>query len=137
VEEGHALVPTFTAFAVINLLETHLEDLVDFEFTAKMEDGLDAIANGQRDPGPWLHDFYHGQPGAKKNGDHIADIGLKALIGSGWEAIDARAVCSVELGTERNRVSGCSPGWGATALRASRGLAISGRPSPTTFRRTS
>jgi DNA topoisomerase-1 len=97
-KKGTALVPTFTAFAVINLLETHLEDLVDFAFTAKMEDGLDAIANGQRDPGPWLHDFYFGQPGAKKNGDHIADIGLKALIGSGWEAIDARAVCSVELG---------------------------------------
>jgi DNA topoisomerase-1 len=97
-KKGTALVPTFTAFAVINLLETHLEDLVDFAFTAKMEDGLDAIANGQRDPGPWLHDFYFGQPGAKKNGDHIADIGLKALIGSGWDAIDARAVCSVELG---------------------------------------
>ena len=98
-KKGTALVPTFTAFAVTNLLVLHLADLVDFDFTAKMEDGLDAIANGQRDPGPWLHDFYHGQPGAKKNGDHIADIGLKALVGSGWEQIDARQVCSIALGT--------------------------------------
>jgi len=97
-KKGTALVPTFTAFAVTNLLEQHLADLVDFAFTAKMEDGLDAIASGQREPGPWLHDFYFGQPGTKKNGDHVADVGLKALIGSGWEGIDARAVCSVELG---------------------------------------
>jgi DNA topoisomerase-1 len=97
-KKGTALVPTFTAFAVINLLEQHLADLVDFTFTAKMEDSLDAIANGQREPGPWLHDFYFGQPGAKKNGDHVADIGLKALIGSGWDEIDARAVCSIALG---------------------------------------
>ncbi len=101
-KKGTALVPTFTAFAVINLLEQHLAELVDFEFTAKMEDSLDAIASGQRQAGPWLHDFYHGQPGAKRNGDHIADIGLKQLIGSGWEEIDARAVCSIDLGADSN-----------------------------------
>lgn len=98
-KKGTALVPTFTAFAVINLLEQHLEQLVDFTFTAKMEDSLDAIASGERDPGPWLHDFYFGHPTNKKNGDHIADIGLKKLIGSGWEEIDARTVCSVSIGT--------------------------------------
>ncbi|MCB9850543.1 MAG: type I DNA topoisomerase [Phycisphaerales bacterium] len=97
-KKGSALVPTFTAFAVTNLLEQHLENLVDFEFTAKMEDALDAIASGQRESGPWLHDFYFGQPGAKKNGDHVSDIGLKQMIGSGWEEIDARAVCSIDLG---------------------------------------
>jgi len=75
-KKGTALVPTFTAFAVVNLLVMHLADLVDFDFTAKMEGGLDAIANGERDPIPWLHDFYYGQPGAKKNGDHIADMGV-------------------------------------------------------------
>ncbi|HNO76618.1 MAG TPA: type I DNA topoisomerase [Phycisphaerae bacterium] len=98
-KKGTALVPTFTAFAVVNLLETHLPELVDYEFTAKMEDGLDAIASGERDAGPWLHDFYFGDPKSKKNGDHVADIGLKQLIGSGWEEIDARSICSIHLGT--------------------------------------
>ncbi len=97
-KKGSALVPTFTAFAVVNLLETHLPELVDYEFTAKMEDGLDAIANGDRDAGPWLHDFYFGDPNGKKNGDHVSDIGLKKLIGSGWEEIDARSICSIRLG---------------------------------------
>ncbi|NOX58296.1 MAG: type I DNA topoisomerase [Planctomycetes bacterium] len=98
-KKGTALVPTFTAFAVVNLLETHLPDLVDYSFTARMEDGLDAIANGDKQAGPWLHDFYFGDPKAEKNGDHVANIGLKELIGSGWEEIDARSICSIKLGT--------------------------------------
>ncbi len=98
-KKGTALVPTFTAFAVINLLEQHLATLVDFDFTATMEDELDAIANGEHEARPWLHDFYFGQPGAKEG---TAAVGLKALIGSGWEDIDARAVCSVQLGTNDN-----------------------------------
>ncbi|MCH8924436.1 MAG: prolipoprotein diacylglyceryl transferase, partial [Planctomycetes bacterium] len=76
-------VPTYTAFAVINLLELHLPDLVDYEFTAKMENGLDAIANGEREAGPWLHDFYFGEPNGKKSGkdaDHISNIAIWALL---------------------------------------------------------
>jgi DNA topoisomerase-1 len=68
---------------------------------------------GNAKPVPWLHDFYHGHPGAKKNGDHIADIGLKKLIGSGWEAIDARAVCSIQLGKHQS-VNRYSPVLDAT-----------------------
>ncbi|HRX84802.1 MAG TPA: type I DNA topoisomerase [Phycisphaerae bacterium] len=103
-KKATALVPTFTAFAVVNLLEQHLSVLVDFAFTAKLEDTLDAIANGQREAGPWLHDFYFGDGHVPKNGDPLGDVGLKNLIGSGWEEIDARAVCSVPLGqTEDGR----------------------------------
>ena len=96
-KKGTALVPTFTAFAVINLLEQHLTTLVDFDFTATMEDELDAIANGEHEASPWLHDFYFGQPGAKEG---TAAVGLKALIGSGWEDIDPKAICSIELGRD-------------------------------------
>jgi DNA topoisomerase-1 len=91
-KKGAALVPTFTAFAVTRLLEQHMPTLVDLEFTARMEDELDAIARGERESGPYLHDFYFGP------GDDEA-VGLRALIGSGWEAIDAREVCSVVLGS--------------------------------------
>ena len=47
-KKGTALVPTFVAFAVVNLLERHFEQLVDFDFTARMEDDLDRIAAGER-----------------------------------------------------------------------------------------
>jgi DNA topoisomerase-1 len=60
--KGQALVPTFTAFAVIRLLERHLPDLVDYDFTARMEDTLDSIARGDTEAVPWLHDFYFGRP---------------------------------------------------------------------------
>ena len=96
-KKGTALVPTFTAFAVVNLLKQHLTTLVDFDFTATMEDELDAIANGEHEASPWLHDFYFGQPGAKEG---TAAVGLKALIGSGWEDIDPKAICSIELGRD-------------------------------------
>ncbi len=97
--KGSALVPSFTAFAVTRLLEQHLTNLVDYDFSAKMEDGLDGIANGERESGPWLHDFYFGEPNGKKNGDHIAEIGLKALIGASDEAVDPRQVSRIEIGT--------------------------------------
>ena len=96
--KGTALVPSFTAFAVTRLLEQHLADLVDYDFTARMEDGLDTIANGEREPKPWLHGFYFGGPGGKNNGDHGAEVGLKALIDASGEAINAREVSSVPIG---------------------------------------
>jgi len=106
-KKGSALVPTFTAFAVTNLLVKHLSDLVDYDFTAKMEDGLDAIASGERESGPWLHDFYFGEPGQKRaangrSGDHIADIGLRALVNAGGETIDPREVSTIALGKADN-----------------------------------
>ncbi|HVS15494.1 MAG TPA: type I DNA topoisomerase [Thermoanaerobaculia bacterium] len=94
-KKGTALVPTWTAFAVTRLLEQHLGDLVDFDFTARMEADLDAIARGERASVPWLSEFYFG--GGE---DGEADPGLKSRIGSGWEEIDARAVSSIELGRD-------------------------------------
>jgi DNA topoisomerase I len=65
--KGTALVPTFTAFAVVRLLDLHLHSLVDYEFTAKMEDQLDEISNGSRGRLDYLREFYgvKGKPGLK------------------------------------------------------------------------
>lgn len=95
---GSALVPTFTAFAVVNLLETHLPDLVDFGFTARMEDGLDAIARGEADHDPWLHNFYFGGGSEGGDRDQLSAVGLKDLIGAHADEIDPRTVCSIPLG---------------------------------------
>lgn len=95
-KKGSALVPTFTAFAVINLLEQHLSELVDYDFTAKMEDCLDAIAQGERESVPWLHDFYFG--GGKSNGNHVTEVGLKSLLSSAGEDIDPRQVSAIPIG---------------------------------------
>ncbi|MBM4411416.1 MAG: type I DNA topoisomerase [Chloroflexi bacterium] len=98
-KKGTALIPTFVAFAVVTLLEQHFPDLVDLGFTAKMEERLDEIADGERDPKPWLHTFYFGDPNAPKS-DRVAHDGLHQAIEGGWEAIDARAVCSIPLGRD-------------------------------------
>ena len=59
--QGQALVPTFLAFAVTNLLEQHFGRLVDYEFTALMEDDLDRIAAGDEERTAWLKRFYFGE----------------------------------------------------------------------------
>ncbi len=59
-KKGTALVPSITGFATTQLLERHFEYLVDFGFTARMEDDLDKIARGEEDKVPWLHRFFHG-----------------------------------------------------------------------------
>ncbi len=61
-KKGKSLVPAFRAFAVVNLLETYFKDLVDYQFTAEMEDDLDRIAQGAEDLEPWLARFYFGDP---------------------------------------------------------------------------
>jgi DNA topoisomerase-1 len=85
--EGQALVPSFLAFAVTNLLEQHFEQLVDYEFTAHLEDDLDRIASGEEERSAWLRRFYFG------NGD----AGLKALV-TDLGDIDARAINTIEIG---------------------------------------
>ena len=59
-KKGTALVPSFLAFAVVTLLERHFGQLVDYEFTARMEDALDEIARGEAERVPWLRRFYFG-----------------------------------------------------------------------------
>src|SRR5690606_14255165 len=60
-KKGNALVPTWTAFSVVRLLEDHLPDLVDYEFTAQMEELLDSISRGEHDYVEYLSKFYFGQ----------------------------------------------------------------------------
>ena len=87
-KKGTALVPTFTAFAVTQLLEQHYASLVDYEFTARMEDDLDRIAAGDEDRVAWLTRFYRGDGG---------DPGLQQLVTDHLGDIDARAVNSISL----------------------------------------
>jgi DNA topoisomerase-1 len=98
-KRGTALVPTFLAFAVVNLLEQHFPELVDLDFTAKMEEDLDAVAEGVLEATPWLQRFYFGDPQAPDREGFAAE-GLRNRIGSGWEEIDAREVSSIPLGTD-------------------------------------
>jgi len=94
-KKGTALVPSFLAFAVVTLLERHFGQLVDYEFTAHMEDVLDEIARGEAERVPWrLRRFYFGTP---EGGDgESADPGLKSLVGD-ISDIDAREVSSFPL----------------------------------------
>ncbi len=86
-KKGSALVPSFLAFAVVTLLERHFAHLVDYEFTARMEDALDEIARGEAERVPWLRRFYFGADGEE---------GLKDLV-SDLSDIDARDVSSFPL----------------------------------------
>ncbi len=65
VRQGQALVPTFTAFAVTDLLRRHFDELVDVEFTRKMEERLDRIAEGEADSLSYLREFYLGDNGLR------------------------------------------------------------------------
>lgn len=111
-KKGTALVPSFLSFAVVNLLETHFGRLVDYDFTARMEDDLDRIARGEAQSVPWLKRFYFGtgtgagddSEGAAAagaaaagngDGDHLG--GLKELV-TDLGAIDAREISSFPIG---------------------------------------
>ncbi len=92
-KKGTALVPSFVAFAVVTLLERHFAHLVDYEFTARMEDALDDIANGEAERVPWLRRFYFGADGEE---------GLKEMV-SDLSDIDARDVSSFPLAGHGHR----------------------------------
>ncbi|WP_112470552.1 type I DNA topoisomerase [Streptomyces triticisoli] len=102
-KKGTALVPSFLSFAVVNLLEKHFGRLVDYGFTAKMEDDLDRIARGEAQAVPWLKRFYFGEGAVEGaaadagngDGDHLG--GLKELV-TDLGAIDAREVSSFPVG---------------------------------------
>lgn len=102
-KKGTALVPSFLSFAVVNLLEKHFGRLVDYDFTARMEDDLDRIARGEARAVPWLKRFYFGEGASNGDaadagngdGDHLG--GLKELV-TDLGAIDAREVSSFPVG---------------------------------------
>ncbi len=123
-KKGTALVPSFTAFAVVGLLERYFADLVDYGFTASMEDDLDAIASGTEESLPWLTRFYFGSTGpangtepANGNGSgshaasatsegaagvavagHRSGLGLKREVSTYLGEIDAREINSIPIG---------------------------------------
>ncbi|WP_448058984.1 type I DNA topoisomerase [Cellulomonas hominis] len=103
VNRGQALVPTWLAFAVTRLLEENFDRLVDYDFTAAMEEDLDAIAAGSKDRVEWLTGFYFGQgSGSTADGDGSGGPsgdaeGLHGLVANLGE-IDAREVNSIDIG---------------------------------------
>ncbi|CAH0193923.1 type I DNA topoisomerase [Microbacterium sp. Bi121] len=86
-KRGQALVPTWMAFSVVRLLEEHFADLIDYDFTAALEDDLDAIARGEQKRVEWLHSFYFGSD---------AHVGLRQVVDNLGE-IDARALNSTRI----------------------------------------
>jgi DNA topoisomerase I len=92
-KKGTALVPSFLAFSVVQLLEQHFGRLVDYDFTARMEDDLDRIASGDEHRNVWLKRFYFGDDG------DAADGGLKELV-SDLGGIDAREINSIPIGND-------------------------------------
>jgi DNA topoisomerase I len=95
-KKGSALVPSWVAFSVVGLLEQHFGRLVDYDFTAAMEDELERIAAGDAHRTSWLSGFYFG--GEAGADDAIGRVGgLKKLVGAGVDNIDAREVNSIPL----------------------------------------
>ncbi len=87
-KRGQALVPSWLAFSIVRLLEQHFTELVDYDFTAALEDDLDAIARGEQDRAAWLRQFYFGSDG---------HAGLRNIVDNLGE-IDAREINSTPIG---------------------------------------
>ena len=107
-KKGQALVPTWTAFAVIRLLEEHFDALVDYDFTASIDEDLDAIARGDRAKDQWLKRFYFGDTGdgdsqpiaAEAGAGDDALRGLKRLVEENLDEIDAAEINTFPLGLD-------------------------------------
>ncbi|HET9692060.1 MAG TPA: type I DNA topoisomerase, partial [Acidimicrobiales bacterium] len=93
-KKGTALVPSWTSFAVVGLLERHFAELVDYNFTAAMEEDLDDIARGAGQMVPWLAQFYFGPSGA---GGDRSPAGLKRMVSEQLGEIDAREINSIPI----------------------------------------
>jgi DNA topoisomerase-1 len=100
-KKGKSLVPAFRAFAVVNLLQMYFADLVDYQFTAAMEDELDEIAQGNQDLEPWLRKFYFGNPDATTE---LAKLGLEHMTHEPHE-FDFAAINSIPLGVAPDGVA--------------------------------
>ena len=94
-KKGNALVPTWTAFAVVNVLERQFGEYVDYAFTAKMEDDLDRIALGEEERVPWLRRFWFGD---ENNGRE----GLAVTVDEALEKVDAAEVNTFPLGMDED-----------------------------------
>ncbi len=89
-KKGQAIVPSWTAFAVVKLMKNHFTELVDYTFTATVEEELDEIAQGLRVKEVWLGEFYYG------NGKELP--GLKPLVEHNIANIDAAALNAFPVG---------------------------------------
>ncbi|MDS1272631.1 type I DNA topoisomerase [Lipingzhangella sp. LS1_29] len=87
-KKGSALVPAFLAFAVVQLMERHFGNLIDYDFTARMEELLDEIARGEAERVPWLRRFYFGDE---------EQTGLRELVGDQLAEIDPREISSLPV----------------------------------------
>jgi DNA topoisomerase I len=96
-KKGQALVPTWTAFAVVGLMENHFGDLVDYAFTARIDEDLDAIARNERQKQDWLQHFYFGD-----EEDQLP--GLRRLVEENLDEIDAAAINTFALGVDEHGV---------------------------------
>ena len=92
-KKGQALVPTWTAFAVVGLMEKHFGELVDYAFTARIEEDLDSIARNERQKQDWLQHFYFGD-----EDDHLP--GLKRLVEENLDEIDAAEINTFPIGND-------------------------------------
>ena len=99
-KKGTALIPSFTAFAVTNLLERYYAELVDYGFTAAMEDDLDAIAAGEKDLDAWLRPFYFGDAAG---GTELARLGLRRATG-GEIDFDLPSIYTIPIGTDEEGI---------------------------------
>jgi DNA topoisomerase-1 len=86
-KRANALVPTFTAFAVTGLMERHLAELVDYDFTARIEDDLDRVAAGRKNWVDTVRAFYRGE------------TGLEGRLATAETAADPRSICTVPIGS--------------------------------------
>ena len=93
-KKGQALIPSWTAFATSALLEQHFGTLVDYDFTAKMEEDLDDIAGGRESRVPYLERFYLGQKG---QGGAVQGMALKPTIERQMGEIDARGIATIRV----------------------------------------
>ena len=89
-KKGQAIVPSWTAFAVVKLMKNHFTELVDYAFTATVEEELDEISQGLRVKEVWLGEFYYG------NGKELP--GLKPLVEHNIANIDAAALNAFPVG---------------------------------------
>ncbi len=96
-KKGQALVPTWTAFAVVGLMEKHFDELVDYAFTARIEEDLDSIARNERGKVDWLEDFYFGD-------DAEQHPGLKRLVAENLDEIDAAEINTFPIGHDPDGV---------------------------------
>ncbi|MGD9793180.1 MAG: type I DNA topoisomerase, partial [Acidimicrobiia bacterium] len=93
-KKGQALVPTWTAFVVVRLLENHFKGLIDYSFTADMEEQLDRIAAGGADKVAFLQRFYFGD----------GTRGLKELVSENLDLIDAAEINAIHIGNDPDGV---------------------------------